>query len=345
MQIWFRTHAYHKCSWAIVWQYLRKAFVATGHQVYDDFNDLPEDYSDCVELWWGNPAQWAWSDKSVRYRVGMAVSEARSLVAEGRELAYNNLELCDLLLCPSMFSANAYMECPANLHICIVPLGVDVQEMQYIEREWARTLKFVVAGAAQYRKGTWLAIEAFLDAFKRRDKASLTVWSSVKTPELMRLQEEYGVHKKITFDTSDVVSVREVFDTHHVLVSPHLSEGFGLLVPEAMATGMPCIVSKCSSPREFFSVDYGWWINMSEIYAPVAGCLDNTGGAWRLPDVKSLAENMRTAYADRNSCKHKGAGGAEFVRTCLTWENTAANVVARITEVLNGETIRCHSRP
>ncbi len=105
-----------------------------------------------------------------------------------------------------MFSANAYMECPANLHICIVPLGVDVQEMQYIEREWARTLKFLVAGAAQYRKGTWLAIEAFLDAFKRRDKASLTVWSSVKTPELMRLQEEYGVHKKITFDTSDVVS-------------------------------------------------------------------------------------------------------------------------------------------
>lgn len=334
MNVWFRTHAYHKCSWSIVWKYLRDALIDIGVEVYDDHANTPDSIEPCYEIWWGDPSKWEWSGRA-QANIGIAIAEARSLKEDGRQKALENLRFIHMLICPSEWSAMAYRESPVEAPIMVVPFGIDDKEMVYIERDWSGTFRFLLAGAAQFRKGTWIGIEAFLKAFKNRHKAELLIWSSTKTPELEKLRKEYSKHSKIIFDGATPNSASEMYAKAHVLVSPHLSEGFGLMIPEALATGMPAIVARCSAPREYFGKDYGWWIEMSEIYAPVSDCLANTGGTWRLPDVDSLAERMWNAYKKRDECERRGLCGSKAMHENFKWQDTAINIVRFIKEVLD----------
>jgi len=297
----------------------------------------PNGVSDYVELWWGNPAEWHWGSGRPGLRVGIAVSEAESLVAKDRARAIENVGRADLLICPSEFSTRAYLESPIDVPVAVVPFGVDVDAMPYTSRKWGcqHRMNFLLAGAAQFRKGTWLGVEAFLKAFWRMGRVHLTVWSSTKTPMLAELQTEYHGLKQITFDETHYDSPLEVFSKHHVLLSPHLSEGFGLLIPEAMSTGMPVIMSRVSSPMEFFSDKFGSWIEMSEDYAPVSKCLENTGGFWRLPSVDSMASAMSNANKFRGLSKDQGKRASQYVKDNLTWGHTALGIVKAIEGRLN----------
>lgn len=320
---------------------MRKAFRETDVELYDSVTREPGDIGTWIELWWGNAAEWSWSKRSPAMRVGYALAEAESLPSKGRARAIENLQRCDLLLCPSSFSARAYMESPIDIPIRIVPFGVDTDEMRYVERNWSKraTLKFLLAGAAQLRKGSWLGIDAFLTAFGKRDNVMLTVWSSVKTPMLADLIREYGDYEKVIFDDTVFTSSFEAYKDQHILVSPHLSEGFGLQINEAISTGMPALVSRCSSPREFFSPECGWWIEMSERYAPVCLCLDDTEGLWRLPDVSHMVELMQYCKKHRGECEAKGAFAARHIRDNFTWRHTADAIITAIGGITNEENI------
>jgi glycosyltransferase involved in cell wall biosynthesis len=101
-----------------------------------------------------------------------------------------------------------------------------------------------------------------------------------------------------------------------------------------MATGMPCIVSRCSAPREYFDKKYGWWVEMSELYSPVSQCFPGITGLWRLPDVNSLADVMRYAYEHRNECKEKGRLASEYVLSDMTWERGVQPIVDYVRSII-----------
>jgi len=102
---------------------------------------------------------------------------------------------------------------------------------------------------------------------------------------------------------------------------------------------MPVIMSRCSAPREFFSTDYGWFVEMSEDYAAVEQCLVNTKGFWRLPNIQSLAKCMLEAYENRLECNAKGDAAAKYIRQSLTWDHTANGIIKCIQEVLDGKAV------
>ena len=300
--------------------------------------DKPEEY---VELWWGNPADWSWSKCNVKMRVGMCVSESESLAKVGRNKTFYNIKQCDMLICPSRFSARAYQESPVgDIPISIIPLGVDTKVFSYIKRDWNSELIYLMAGAAQFRKGTWLGIEGFLKACHKRDKVKLVIWSSVKTPEREELKREYAKNDKIIFDDSVLESPHKIYAKSHIILSPHLSEGFGLTPFEAMATGMPCIMSRCSSPMEYFNKEYGWWVEMSELYAPIDMCIEDTGGSWRLPDVDSIADMINYSYRHRNEAKEKGVIASRYVHDKLSWDIVTKKLYATIKSYLDTKAIK-----
>jgi len=292
--------------------------------VYDSPFNAPKDVSEYVELHWGDPQFWQWSGKDVRLRAGIALSEHRSILHP--EKALLNLAKCQVLICPCQSAAQAFYEAPLDIPIAIAPFGVDAEDMTYYQRDWDGVIKFLVIGVAQFRKGTWLAVEAFRQAFGDRDDVSLSVASFMESPMYNQLKAEYEKVGNIKF-YGKATDVKEYYHTHHVLVSPHLSEGWGLTIPEAMATGMPCIVARCSAPREYFLPDYGWWGEMSEDYAPVDQCLPGVKGSWRLPSVESLAEKMKYAVEHRQECQAKGKLASEYALYALTWRQSANKII------------------
>jgi glycosyltransferase involved in cell wall biosynthesis len=332
VKIWFRINGFEFCSWFIVFKHLMVALRKAGAEVPESPFSPPKNVRDYIELHWADPAFWSWSGKDVKLKAGIALSEHRSLLSP--EKAIPNLQECDVLLCPCESSAQAYYEAPLDMPIRIIPFGVDGNDLSYHKRDWQNEqLRFLMVGVAQFRKGTWLGVEAFRQAFGDRKDVSLTVASFIESQMYDRLKREYDKHDNITF-VGKTDDVKELYHAHHILVSPHLSEGWALTIPEAMATGMPGIIARCSAPREYFSADYGWWIEMSDNYAPVDQCLEGVQGSWRLPDVNSVAKKMKYAADNRDECSEKGRVACEYARSEFTWKQSAQKLINTLEEYL-----------
>ena len=332
MKIWFRLHGFELCSWTFVWDNLKTAFEKQKDEII--YAGAPDNPSEWIELWWGDPQFWQWSGLPVKAKIALALSEAHSILKHGRENVIQNLNEADLIICPSECSAIAFKEAPIDVPIKVVFFGADENEYKYIVRNWNEELRFLHGGVTQFRKGSWMVAEAFIKAFKENDPVHLCIASPKITPMYTQMKLEYDKHPNIEFICKMNENTNELYSKNHIYVSPHLSEGFGLMIPEAMATGMPCIVSRCSSPREFFDKKYGWWIEMSEDYAPVFQCLPETNSYWRLPDINSLADDMMYAYENRDEAKEKGSRGSKFVRNSLTWDICATKIKKLIRETL-----------
>lgn len=335
MKIWFRLYGYEPCSWTSVWQYLHTAFSDMGVEIYDVAP--PGEPKDCIELWWGDPQFWRWSDLPVKARVSLALSEANSIRTKGRENVIANLKKSDLIICPSEFAATAFKEAPFDTPIRVSYFGADSEEFPFVQRNWGDELVFLHAGVTQFRKGSWMVPEAFVSAFKADDNVKLIMAAPRSSPMSTQLKNEYKKQSNIEFLNKRIDTMMTLYEQSHIYVSPHLSEGFGLMPMEAMSTGMPCLMARCSSPREYFDSAFGWWVEMSENYAPVADCLPDTNGFWRLPDVDSLVKVMRRAYMTRQDCAKKGVAASQYIHEYATWELTARSIVEHIKEMLDEE--------
>ena len=339
MKIWLRVHGFEPCSWTSVWGNLRTAFKGLDVDLAAEI--APESVEEYVEIWWGDPQYWQWSRMEPKARIALCLSEARSILRSGRERAIPNVNKADLVICPSRSAATAWLEAPIDAPIEIVPFGINPEQFAYQKRDWSKdaTFTFLHGGVTQFRKGSWMVPEAFIKTFKPKDDVKLLMVCPRDSEMYEQLQSEYGGQKQIVFNQKRQDDILYWYKQAHVYLSPHLSEGYGLMIPEAMATGMPCIVSRCSAPREFFDKKYGAWIEMSENYAPVTPCLPDTQGFWRLPDLESLSENMLDAFKKRDEWKQKGILASQYVRKDLTWKQSAERILTLTGKVLNEKSI------
>ena len=333
MKIWLRCANYTPCSWLTVLEALHKAFHVNGDDII--VNDIPDNPSEYVEIWWGNPAEWTWSGLPVRAKIALALSEARSIQERNRDRAISNLQISDIIICPSYAATMAYTEAPLDKPIHFVLFGVDDREFHYIDRRWGKPISFLHGGVMQFRKGSWMVPEAFVAAFGKSDMVKLAIETPEHTSMFEQMKREYGNNPNIEFLCERRPSPLDVYKNHQIYISPHLSEGFGLMPLEAMATGMACIISRCSAPNEYFSKDFGWWIEMSESYVPISQCLENTNGFWRLPDVKSLSNAMNEVYNDIELAKEKGVRASKYVLSEMTWEDTIKDIKGIIEQFLS----------
>jgi len=130
--------------------------------------------------------------------------------------------------------------------IRLLPLGAQLDRFIPFDRDYSEPkLKVLFVGGVGQRKG----IKYLLEAVKQlgTDMVELTI-AGPAAANLKALQQYDGYYNYIgRVDQTDLVSVMH---DHHVMVLPSVLEGFGLVIPEAMATGLPVISSTHSAAPE-----------------------------------------------------------------------------------------------
>jgi hypothetical protein len=171
---------------------------------------------------------------------------------------------------------------------------------------------FLHAGATQWRKGSDKACAAFVKAFPVEQDVRLIVRSPGATDMFKELKEAYAGDSRLVFDDVVVTDRRKVQDAYygdaHCLLFPSIIEGAGRCLTEAMATGMPGIVSRTSAMVDYFGDDYGWWVEI------------NPKDGYNEPDVDDMAAKLRVAYHARAECEVKGNNAAAYALRSMTWE-------------------------
>ena len=145
--------------------------------------------------------------------------------------------------------------------ILTLPLGVDLEKFTFKKRETKGLFQILFVGGVGQRKG----IKHLLDAYariKEKNTRLKIIGPIIGSGKAFRKRSSLYEYQGVLSQDEIVLHMQQ----SHVLVLPSLFEGFGLVIPEAMATGMPVIASTNSAGPEIIreKID-GFILNPSDV--------------------------------------------------------------------------------
>lgn len=164
------------------------------------------------------------------------------------------MERADAFLCVSSGLQRQLVEAfPAHAgKITVLPNAVDIVSMPVRPQPVRALHRWIYVGKVIALKGVSELLEAFAIAAKDEPELRLTILGDgVLVGSLKARAAELGVGERVTFH--DAVPPEQVFELlheHDLLVHASKSETFGMTTVEAVAAGMPVLVTACGGPQE-----------------------------------------------------------------------------------------------
>jgi hypothetical protein len=229
---------------------------------------------------------------------------------------------------PSKFVVDVFKSSGISSKIRLLPLGIDLDFYSYREREVEDVFTFFSLGKMEPRKNSHVLVEAFAKAFGVREDVKLVI----KTRERFVPQELRGNNiprnVEIIEKTMTETELRELYYDAHCFVYPSKGEGFSFPPRNALATGLPTIVTGWSALNEINGAIKIPVKSMSPM--PPCGFSYGEEANLLMADVNSdvLAELLLGVYNDYEGTKNRTKESYHEI----SWQQSAELV----TEVIKG---------
>jgi glycosyltransferase involved in cell wall biosynthesis len=259
-----------------------------------------------------------------RYRVAYYVGETTRIP---RDTLFF-LERADMVWTPSHWGRRI-LEAHgiAAGRIGVVPEGVDAGLFRPPDAPRARATKFRFLCVAKWeeRKGTADLVEAFRDEFPAGEPVELVMRCD---PAGVACDPRIVWTGRV--DTAGLVALMHSCDA---FVLPTRGEGWGLPVLEAMACGLPCIVTGYSGLTEFAHEGNAFLIGVSEmrpVRDPRYYDERHDWGEWAVPDRDHLRLLMRRVYENREEAARRAERAREEAVRLWSWERAGEAAMRHI---------------
>jgi glycosyltransferase involved in cell wall biosynthesis len=212
-----------------------------------------------------------------------ALPHPRVIAAELAEYA-----LADRIAVPSSFAARSFVErgVPAE-KLIVNPYGVDLTAFRPAERP-AEDFNVVFCGLARR-------------AFRPLAKSGAKLWLIGRVlPEMRPYLQRYGGAHVVEHGHQPLERVAELLGRAALLALPSLQDGQGLVIPQAMASGLPVLASTHTGGPD--------------LLAPCDG-----GRLFEPGDVEALREALVWFQEHRDEARAIGWRGARHVARGLSW--------------------------
>lgn len=216
----------------------------------------------------------------------------------------------------------------------IIPHGIDPEVFTINERTMTDKFVFYHAGGPTDRKGGQKVVDAFVELFEDNDSVHLLMKSSGPTnARWIDKHDTYhgnaGNHPRIHVVESDidVYDMAKLYHRANCFVYPSNGEGFGLLPFQAIATGMPTILTDATGMSDFAK----WGIGLKSSPAEGEGL---HLGKWVQPDLDDLREKMLYVYNNWEEANKKAVQNARILHNTQTWDHVANQIYGLIGDKL-----------
>jgi glycosyltransferase involved in cell wall biosynthesis/tetratricopeptide (TPR) repeat protein len=230
-----------------------------------------------------------------------------------------------------------------QLHV--VGLGVDPQRFhpQVAPRvlSTGRRFKFLFVGGTIPRKGIDVLLDADRLAFSAADDVCLVIKDLGSGPSSFyrgqtaqsRLAAWHNDGNAPAIEYHDDVwpddELPGLYAACDCLVAPYRGEGFGLPIAEALACGLPAIVTGHGAALDYCNNENAYLVPAKEVRLserrigdiPTLDC-----PWWAEPDRDALVELLRHVARHPEVARAKGQAGAASIREGFTWDHTAQRV-------------------
>jgi len=218
-----------------------------------------------------------------------------------------------------------------NKNVLLIPNGLNLEEFEnfsyreqidelYPDIRGKKIILFL--GRLHPKKGLDILAKAFQLILKQRDDIQLLIVgpdSNGYKEEIVKILKAENAIVNVTFtgmlrgdDKLAALSRADIF------VLPSYSEGFSISILEAMACGLPVVVTKeCNFPE------------VEEI------------GAGKVidPDAGQLSEALIELLENQELCKEMGKRGKRLIQQKYTWDKVADKMIIAYEEILAGQRV------
>ena len=221
-------------------------------------------------------------------------------------------EATDYICIPSSFVKKTFLQqgVPED-KLIHVPFGVNLSSFKQIPKE-DNIFKVVFCGGMMLRKGVYYLLKAFKE-LKLPNSELLLIGGMAR--EMKSLFNEYnGWYRHI--GPFPQVELYKYYSQGSVFVMPSIEEGLALVIPQAMACGLPVI------------------------------CTTNTGGedivrdgkdGFMIPthDIEVLKEKILFMYEHPETCREMGQSAKRRVSEGFTWDDYGEKMVHEYMRILS----------
>ena len=247
------------------------------------------------------------------------------------------------------FVRESYIRCGIQAEkIFVIPCGIHPEKfhpnVQKAELATKKKFKFLFVGGTIMRKGPDLLLGSFLRLFSDTDDVCLVIKdfgskevykgqtieelisdarSKPGAPEILHLTEDWAPEQ-----------LPGLYAACDCLVHPYRGEGFALPVLEAMAVGLPVIVTAGGSTDDFAPKECAYQIPAKRAEVPNwAGPELVAQPTWLEPDPVALDDRMLYVFKNREEARKVGVAASDWVLRNWTWECASAKVEARLNDL------------
>jgi hypothetical protein len=257
-----------------------------------------------------------------------------------------NINLFDGIITPSKWCEKIYRDLGFTKPIYIVPLGINPDDWQYIERRRKEDVFTVLwQGTFINAKGDDLPFEAMPDrkggnlvmqAFRElKDSGRLPKCAQL----FLKINPRYTInHLQGMLQTADDVlliadlmsedKLKSMFAFADASVYPSYAEGFGLIPLEHLACGLPLIIANNTGMQEFINPEYMKVVECE----PLRGVMGFDTGAAFKPDKEQIKEHIIWIYEHPDEANDMGKRASDWVRTNWTYDRTAKLLMGAVDE-------------
>ncbi len=233
----------------------------------------------------------------------------------------------------------------------VIPLGVDPEVFKPGQAPLVLapgpSFRFLFVGGTIFRKG----IDVLLAAFERavqpgddvglviKDMGSKSFYRGQTAETKVAALRERGYSVEYIDRNLDELDMARLYAACDCLVHPFRGEGFALPIVEAMACGLPVIVTGAGPVLDYASEETAFLIparrgNFAELRV---GDLETIGRPWLWePDLDALVDHMRTAAREPAAARLKGSAASGWIRERFTWAHSAEAIERRLRQLVSG---------
>ena len=241
-----------------------------------------------------------------KYGVRARLPNARIVEKEMREY-----EMADYISTPSSFVRRTFVSKGfPKAKLLQTPLGVDLSEFQPRPKSDG-VFRVVYAGRLELQKGVQYLLQAFAE-LRLRDAELWLIGSRLDelTPFLDRYRGSY-----IHIDHVPQPKLCEYYSQCSVFVLPSVHDGFGMVLPQAMACGLPVICTANTAGEDLVT-------NGVE------------GFVIPIRDIAALKDKLLYLYENQGICGEMGISALERVARGLTWDDYGQRVCQQYSRIL-----------
>ena len=247
-------------------------------------------------------------------------------MVENTQVGKNWIDICNgmhALFVPSQYLVDVFKDSGLNRPIYTVRQGINPQKWPFLKRTRNQTFVFGTCGWMDQRKNWKEMIQAFTSEFDENEPVELWIKNTNNT---------FGFHQPVdkrvkiidtllTFD-----QMREFYKKLDCFLFPSRAEGSGMPPREAMATGLPVILTDWSGLTEIADPKYNYPIAPVAIDLPDYRGETQPGFQARI-DIQELMYWMRYCYEHWDIAMAKGQLASRWMHEEWNWSVCAREVL------------------